>query len=86
MHILYWFENTKEHMSENQYLSLYIDYHLKQVDLQKEGKIWPTQSRPILVQFNNFHKEYLQQIAHKRDLNNLHSYKNIFGQLVYHKQ
>ena len=35
-----------------------------------------------------FYKEYLQQIVHKADLNDLDSYKNIFGQrgLVYHKK
>ena len=35
-----------------------------------------------------FHKEYLQQVLQKRDLKDLHSHKNIFGQrgLVCHKQ
>ena len=35
-----------------------------------------------------FHKEYFQWIVLKMELNDLHSYKNVFGQrvLVYHKQ
>ena len=49
----------------------------------------PIRTHPNLVwKLWVFHKEYLQRIIHKRNLNDLHSYKNIFGQrsLVLHKQ
>ena len=55
---------------------------------KRERYDWPIQDAPqsdsTIVAF---HKEY-QRIVHKRGLNVLHSYKNIFWQrgLVYHKQ
>ena len=54
------------------------------------GKIWPSQLGPFRVRFYNFDfsQRILQQIVHKRGLNDLDSYKNIFGQrsLAYHKK
>ena len=48
----------------------------------------PSGSTPVL--FKNFHysQQYFQQMVNKKDLTDLHSYKNIFGQrgLVYHKK
>ena len=52
--------------------------------------MWPAQSGSTPVPFDNlpFNNEFLQQIVHKIDLNDLNSYKNVSGQrdLVYHKQ
>ena len=47
-------------------------------------KVDPPKSGSTIL---TFHKEYLKRIVQKRDLNDLHSYKNIFGQigLVYRK-
>ena len=82
MQILYWFENTNEPMSENQYLSQYVVGlpSNKLIYKKKEGYDWPNQDPPQSgSKILTFHKEYLQQIVHKRDLNDLHFYKKNFG-------
>ena len=92
--VLYWFGNTKEPMPENQYLSQHNVGLLSKINwFIKRGKDMtsPIGTHPSTVQqfwLFTANSAYFQQIVHERDLNDLHSYKNIFGQrgLVYEQK
>ena len=85
MQMLYWFENTKEPMSKNQYLSQYVVGLPSKISwFIKRGKDMSGQIRihPSLVRQFWLFTEYLLPILCKRDLNDLHSYNTILGREV----
>ena len=90
MQILHRFEKTKEPMSENQYLSQYAVGLPYEISWFKKRTKYMTSS--IKIHLSQAQKCWLFTknilVLQKRDLKDLHSHKNIFGQrgLVCHKQ